>query len=330
MAKATKKISETLKKVNTILEIRDARIPISSSNTELRSVLNTKRRVIIMNKTDLCNRNVTNAHIKKILASEPNVRAVISTEARKITPKNREELKRACTPHRDDDSYQATQVWLVCGMPNVGKSTFINSMIAKGKKAPTSATPGWTRGQTLYQLESEKALLLDTPGIMIPGILEPVQGLNLALCGSIDESIVPGGAQTIADYLVYYLNHRYYLQFRKKDSQQSSNLQQQNNINSTSTTTIENTSLSNIRPPAYYDFFSLTLKTLPEPPPTFQDLYHLILRSKLGTTDIESAGMQFLYEFRKGSFGKHTIDPLDNDDESLQVVSHYDDDESYI
>jgi len=70
-------------------------------------------------------------------------------------------------------------------MPNVGKSTFINSLIGAGKKAPTASTPGWTRGQTLYHLKKENALLLDTPGIMVPGVLMPEQGLNLAVCACI-------------------------------------------------------------------------------------------------------------------------------------------------
>jgi len=66
MAKATKRISQTLNLVTTIIELRDARIPVSSSNPILKDVIGTKRRIVVLNKSDLCNLNITNIHVKKL------------------------------------------------------------------------------------------------------------------------------------------------------------------------------------------------------------------------------------------------------------------------
>src|SRR5690606_10568671 len=106
-------------------------------------------------------------------------------------------------------------------------SSLINSLIAHGTKAPVSSQPGWTRDQTAYQLPRLNAFLLDTPGVMHPGLIEPAQGLKLAVCGLVAcaailrpnsnqlslrshlrPKVVPGGVTLLADYLIYLLQSR--------------------------------------------------------------------------------------------------------------------------
>jgi len=268
MAKATKRISQTLNLVTTIIELRDARIPVSSSNPILKDVIGTKRRIVVLNKSDLCNMNITNIHVKK-LRNEAGISGVQLMDARNISAKNRIQLREASTSEST-----MKQVWLVCGMPNVGKSTFINSLIQKGRKAPVSGTPGWTRGQTLYQLEEENVLLLDTPGVLVPGNkLDPSHALNLALCGSIEDKMVPGGSPLVADYLLYVLNSR-------KGGREK-----------------------------YLKSYEIEI-----PDPTeiqiWQHIFPFICK-RIGKEDHETAAQHFLGLFRKGLLGKYTLDPIE-------------------
>eukprot|EP01126_Amoeba_proteus_P038534 TRINITY_DN4023_c0_g1_i2.p1 TRINITY_DN4023_c0_g1~~TRINITY_DN4023_c0_g1_i2.p1 ORF type:complete len:205 (+),score=16.98 TRINITY_DN4023_c0_g1_i2:418-1032(+) len=128
-------------------------------------------------------------------------------DARSLTPKVIDLLSEACvSPH----TVAVKQVWLVCGMPNTGKSTLINSIIGSEKKAPVSSIPGFTRGQTFYNVKRKKvnSLLFDTPGVMVPGVLEPLHALNLALCGLIEDHRIPGGVGVLTDYLFHIYSER--------------------------------------------------------------------------------------------------------------------------
>jgi len=267
MAKAAKRMRDTLGRVSTIIEVRDARIPLSSSNQVLNEVAGSKRRVIVMNKVDLCNTNITTAHVNRA-QSELGVAGVVMMDARDITGKNRAQLKKAT---QSESSLK--QVWLVCGMPNVGKSTFINSLIQRGKIAPVSSTPGWTRGQTLYQLEEDNVLLLDTPGVLVPGNkLDSSHALNLALCGCIEDKNVPGGSLLLADYLLYTLNSR-------KGGQE------------------KYCTAYNIKPEA-----STQIQM-------WEELFPYV-NKRLGRMDQDAAAQHFLGLFRKGHLGNYTLDPL--------------------
>jgi len=99
---------------------------------------------------------------------------------------------------------------MVVGMPNVGKSSLINSLrrigVKKGKAAPTGAIPGITRtvAGTIKVLESPKVYLIDTPGVMIPHIADPVSAIKVALTGAISDHL--SDEEVIADYLLFQLN----------------------------------------------------------------------------------------------------------------------------
>jgi len=206
---------------------------------------------------------MTIAHTKQIL-KQPHVTGVILADARHLTNNVRQQLSHAS--RSKDDTLK--QVWLICGMPNVGKSTINNSLIGAGKKAPTSSVPGWTRGQTLYHLKQHNALLLDTPGVMVPGVLDPEQGLKLAVCGCIQDSIVPGGVELIADYLLFLLNQR------------------PEGLNS------------------YRKLYNIQRE---EPVLFFQELAQII-KDYQGKADEDAAARHFLAEFRKGNLGHYTLD----------------------
>uniref|UniRef100_A0A6B2LDU0 Mitochondrial GTPase 1 n=1 Tax=Arcella intermedia TaxID=1963864 RepID=A0A6B2LDU0_9EUKA len=265
MAKATRVMSETLTKIDTIIELRDGRLPISSANPELQNIGKGRRRVIIFTKLDLCNKHKTQKHIQHIQNTSKT--SVLTADARRVDDNLRKQLSKTCKTNNET----LKQVWLICGMPNVGKSTFINSLIGQGRKAPISASPGWTRGQTLYQLRKENALLLDTPGVMVPGVLEPEQGLKLALCGCIQDTAVPGGIQIIAEYLLFFLNET-------RDG-----------------------------PKRYRAMYDVPEDV--EPIFLFQQL-SVFIKKKQGKNDEESSARHFVGEFRKGKLGHFTLDAV--------------------
>eukprot|EP00028_Trichosphaerium_sp_Am-I-7-wt_P010649 CAMPEP_0168529254 /NCGR_PEP_ID=MMETSP0405-20121227/13788_1 /TAXON_ID=498012 /ORGANISM="Trichosphaerium sp, Strain Am-I-7 wt" /LENGTH=181 /DNA_ID=CAMNT_0008552921 /DNA_START=319 /DNA_END=861 /DNA_ORIENTATION=+ len=103
-------------------------------------------------------------------------------------------------------------VWLVCGMPNTGKSSVINALSRRGA-ASTAAKPGHTRGQTVYNLRvteglGKKVMILDTPGITLPEkSADIMQGYNLALCGCLPSNTIEPGPVRIAEYMLKILNH---------------------------------------------------------------------------------------------------------------------------
>ncbi len=170
VAKAKKRISELLKAVNTVLEIRDARAPMATGAYDRRSLLRGKRTIIVLNKADLADESVTKRWKDSFI--ERGERVVISQK----WDRSKTVLRKLFSPQMD------VRV-LVVGLPNVGKSSFINRM--KGRRSSkVGGVPGITRGVQWIQV-SDKIRVLDTPGIIYTNLLSEKILAKLLLVGSL-------------------------------------------------------------------------------------------------------------------------------------------------
>ena len=173
MTKAKRQMQEDIKLIDLVVEIVDARIPLSSRNPDIDELGKNKYRLILMNKADLADKKVTDqwSHFLKSISD-------IIMEACK--EKIERDLKRGIKnrPVRA----------MVVGIPNVGKSTFINSYAGKAC-AKTGNKPGVTKGKQWIRL-NKNVELLDTPGILWPKFEDQMVGLRLALIGSIKDEIL--------------------------------------------------------------------------------------------------------------------------------------------
>ncbi|MCK1975435.1 ribosome biogenesis GTPase YlqF [Jeotgalicoccus huakuii] len=191
MAKARRQIEESLKKVDVVIEILDARIPYASQNPMLDQVIGEKPRVIILNKKDMASQSETDRwmnHYKAeglypvaINGKEPNILKKIEGVVVEATKEIFERMERKGINPR------AIRAMIV-GIPNVGKSTIINN-IAKKKVAKTGNTPGVTKAQQWIKAGG-KMELLDTPGVLWPKFEDETVGLKLSLTGAIKDNVV--------------------------------------------------------------------------------------------------------------------------------------------
>ncbi|MBO6303755.1 MAG: ribosome biogenesis GTPase YlqF [Selenomonadaceae bacterium] len=189
MKRAKDIILENLKLVDVVVELLDARAPLSSKNPMLDEILENKTRIIAMNKADLADKNI----LKKYTAyfREKGIKAVYISSTGGA-PKN---LLRAV----ETAAEEKTQKWvkngakpraarvMILGIPNVGKSTLINSIAGKNK-AKAADTPGVTRNKQWVKI-GKNLELLDTPGILWPKFDDPKIGLNLAFLGAINDEV---------------------------------------------------------------------------------------------------------------------------------------------
>ena len=191
MAKAKRQMEENLKKVDFIIEIRDARIPQSSKNPMLDGLIGNKPRLILLSKKDKADPVLTKewiAHLEKdgskaiaLDLIKENYRNQLVAASKEICSAFIEKQKRRGIKPR---ALRA----MVCGIPNVGKSTFINTL-AKRKAAQTADRPGVTKSLQWIKLGSDLELL-DTPGVLWPKFEDETVGYNLALLGSIRDEVV--------------------------------------------------------------------------------------------------------------------------------------------
>ncbi len=188
MVKALKEIYEKQKMVDMLIEIVDARAPLSSRNPELVNI--NKPRLIVMSKKDYADINVVNEWVKYF--SNNNVKVVVQDL---VNGFNLKEIINACNDlmkfkfERDAKRgiKNRTIRAMVVGIPNVGKSTFINKM-AKRKAVIAGNKPGVTKSQ--QWVKTENIELLDTPGVLWPKFENQTIGIKLALIGTIKEEIL--------------------------------------------------------------------------------------------------------------------------------------------
>jgi ribosome biogenesis GTPase A len=188
MNKAKKKISESLKLIDLAIELRDARIPSSSANPDIESILKDKLRIILLNKKDFADQDKTLKWIEFMALKGVNVDAIscmdnadivrVKSQISKICKKRRQEIKAKL-------GIEKTIRLIVIGIPNVGKSTLINRLSGE-KKTKTEDKPGITRGNQWIRIDNFTEIL-DTPGILWPNLGDQATALHLAYTGSIKQ-----------------------------------------------------------------------------------------------------------------------------------------------
>lgn len=198
MKKTREILKDNLRLVNVVIEILDARIPFSSQNPDLKRLMGNKKRVIVLNKRDLADDNLTSRWLsffkgEGILAvSIDSIKGQGMNKLKGVLKGIKEEGKRGKRPLRA----------LVAGVPNVGKSSFINSLVGRSV-AKTGGKPGVTRGKQWIKI-SRGIELLDTPGILWPQVEKEEVIYLLAITGAIKfEQLDPVDlAYRLMEYLI--------------------------------------------------------------------------------------------------------------------------------
>ena len=211
MAKTKRQIMEDVRLVDIVIELLDARIPISSQNPDIAEITKNKKKIIVLNKCDLADladekqnkRWVEYFKSKNIPAvlTDSNSGKGIEECVRKIEKIMEEELKGQAEKGRIGRKIKA----MVLGIPNVGKSSFINR-ISKKTSAGVGNKPGVTKQKQWIRI-NEKIELLDTPGVLWPKFESEEVALHLAFTGTIKEDILQ--RTEIAYYLVKFLIENY-------------------------------------------------------------------------------------------------------------------------
>ncbi|MBQ9860336.1 MAG: ribosome biogenesis GTPase YlqF [Clostridia bacterium] len=190
MARTRRKIQESLSLVDAVVEIVDARIPLSSRNPELDSLTGRKPRLVILNKADLADEAATRRWISYFRAQGMAALAVDCKSGRgcnQFQPALRELLRDLVEKWESKGANRAIRA-MVVGIPNVGKSSFINRM-NRGGKAKVEDRPGVTRMNQWFVLESGTQLL-DTPGVLWPKFEDQTVAMRLAFTGAIKDQVL--------------------------------------------------------------------------------------------------------------------------------------------
>lgn len=191
MVKTKREIQNNLKLVDAVIEIRDARIPKSSKNPDIDTLCAGKPRVILLNKSDLTDPKITKAWKDSLTNEETivlEVNALKGEGLNSIKPALLKLLKEKHDRLKAKGLAKITTRAMVVGIPNVGKSTFINKM-AKNNIAKTGDRPGVTKNKQWIKTKLGIELM-DTPGVLWPKFEDETVGLNLAFTGAIKDEIM--------------------------------------------------------------------------------------------------------------------------------------------
>ena len=187
MKKTRELIAENLKMVDIVIEVIDARIPVSSRNPIIDELVKNKRRLIILNKSDLSDPKANEAWAETF-KKQGNLALTMNCMTGIGVGQLYKLLSRLQDEKNEGQLRKKSLRMMIVGVPNVGKSSLINRMTGK-KSAKTGDRPGVTKGKQWLGLENGMQLL-DTPGILWPKFEDPQVGLNLAFCGSIKDEIL--------------------------------------------------------------------------------------------------------------------------------------------
>ena len=191
MAKTRRMMKDSLKLVDIVVELVDARIPLASRNPELDEWVSNKPRLILLNKADMADEATTRLWISWFEARGVKALATACKNPRTmkaVLPAVRDVLAEQIARWRQKGMENRPVRMMIVGIPNVGKSSFINAM-AGGKRAKVEDRPGVTRGKQWVSLESGVELL-DMPGVLWPKFEDQWVGLKLAFTGAVKDAIV--------------------------------------------------------------------------------------------------------------------------------------------
>ena len=208
MAKARRKIKEILPLIDAVAEVVDARIPYSSRNPELRDIIENKPLIILLNKCDMADKTATDGWIKHYKAEGITAIPIDCKSGKglgffKDTVKN--SLAEKLEYYVNKGMVGKPLRVMVVGIPNVGKSSFINR-IAKNTKAKVENRPGVTRGNQWFTIDKQLELL-DTPGVLWPKFEEQRVGEHLAFTGAVKDRILD--TELLAMRLLEILSENY-------------------------------------------------------------------------------------------------------------------------
>ncbi len=191
MTKTKRNLKEDIKLVDAVAEIADARVPISSRNPDLKSLLNNKPHVLLLNKCDVADKAQTEKWVQFYKDSGIECIAVDCQTGKGLKSFMaciETVLKDKIDRWKNKGMLGKMMRVMIVGVPNVGKSTFINRM-SGGSKARVEDRPGVTRGNQWFTV-GNKLEMLDTPGVLWPKFEDQNVGMNLAFTGAIKDAVV--------------------------------------------------------------------------------------------------------------------------------------------
>ncbi len=209
MTKSLRMMEAEVKNVDVIIYLLDARCPSSSLNPKFNSIIGHKPILYVLNKYDLADDKKTELFIKKLESKNENCFAIklnaSKSGAIKIVLPLLKKLLKDKLEHFENKGINLLPKAMVIGVPNAGKSTFINNL-ANIKKAKAGNKAGVTRGKQLISLDNGLALV-DTPGTLWPSFENEKTGVNLAIVGSIKDEVLD--INELAFYLLNFLKEKY-------------------------------------------------------------------------------------------------------------------------
>ncbi len=190
MAKTRRQIEEDLRLIDVVIELLDARIPIASRNPDIQRLTRNKKRIILLNKCDLSDPKLNIKWVEKLSKEAPTILTDsnsgngIEKVTKKIDELMKEELERQAARGRINKTIRV----MILGIPNVGKSSFINR-ISKKTTMEVGNRPGVTKQKQWIRI-SKNQELLDTPGVLWPKFQNETIALNLAFTGTIKDDLL--------------------------------------------------------------------------------------------------------------------------------------------
>ncbi|MCQ2514491.1 MAG: ribosome biogenesis GTPase YlqF [Ruminococcus sp.] len=191
MTKTKRKIQASLKLVDAVAEIIDARIPVSSRNPDLAKLIQNKPRLILLNKCDMANQTATKMWIDYFKKQGITAIAVDCKSGKglnQFVPAVNQVLSERVQKLKSKGMINPILRIMIVGIPNVGKSSFINR-IAKQNRAKVEDRPGVTRGNQWYTI-AKNLEMLDTPGVLWPKFDDKIVGEHLAFTGAVKDQVI--------------------------------------------------------------------------------------------------------------------------------------------